>query len=130
MRVTKLLILLLFLSVVLSGCTKNSDVVEKDDAAVTDVSIEEAKEIIKSQEGLIILDVRSKEEFDAGHIEGAIQIPVEELKNRIDEIEEYTDAPLLVYCRSGSRSSKAVNILLDNDFTDIKHMNQGYMNWK
>lgn len=130
MRITKILIMLLVLSVVLSGCAKKSDMVEKDDEIVTDVSIEEAKEIIESQEDLIILDVRTKEEFDAGHIEGAIQIPVEELKNRVSEIEEYKDEPLLVYCRSGNRSSKAVDILVDNDFTNIKHMNQGYMNWK
>lgn len=130
MRITKILIMLLVLSVVLSGCAKKSDMVEKDDEIVTDVSIEEAKEIIESQENLIILDVRTKEEFDAGHIEGAIQIPVEELKNRVSEIEEYKDEPLLVYCRSGNRSSKAVDILVDNDFTNIKHMNQGYMNWK
>lgn len=103
---------------------------DESDFSATNLTIEETKELIKNQDGLFILDVRNKDEYDAGHIEGAVLIPLNELEKRLDEIEEYKDKPMLVYCRSGNRSSKAVKILLKNDFTQIYHMKDGYMNWK
>lgn len=133
MRIFRLVFLILILAILISGCTKKSSNVsieEEEDEIVTNVTIQEAKELINEKEDLVILDVRTKEEYDAGHIEGAIQIPVAELERRIDEIEDYMDNPILVYCRSGNRSSKAVSILLENDFNEIYHMNQGYMRWK
>jgi phage shock protein E len=59
--------------------------------------------------GALLLDVRTQEEFAAGHLEGAINIPVQELEERIDELPE--GRPLVVYCQSGRRSAKAVELL-------------------
>ncbi|MDD2447356.1 MAG: rhodanese-like domain-containing protein [Tissierellia bacterium] len=132
MKIIKLILLLLAISIVFIGCDSKTDTPDKEVPAIsaTDLTIDEAKELITNQDNLLILDVRSKEEFDSGHIEGAVLIPLDELENRLDEIEDYKDDPILVYCRSGNRSSKAVRILLNNEFTEIYHMNQGYMNWK
>lgn len=98
-------------------------------SSATNLSIEETRKLIEDQEELFILDVRTKEEFGAGHIKGATVIPLDSLKNRLEEIVEYKDKPILVYCRSGSRSSQAVKILLNNNFTQIYHMHKGFMNW-
>ena len=62
------------------------------------------------EEGATLLDVRRDEEYEMGHIENAIHIPVEELKSRLAEIEA-ANLPILVYCRSGRRSGKAKKIL-------------------
>lgn len=92
-----------------------------------DVSVEDAKTLIESRPNLIILDVRTQEEYDDGHIEGALLIPVSELEDRLDEISKNSE--ILVYCRTGNRSSNAVNILTKNGFTKIFHMVDGITAW-
>lgn len=129
MRNTKVILIVLGLILLLTACTNKSESPEVENGAIN-VSIDEAKELIENEDDLVILDVRTKEEFDGAHIEGAVQIPVDELEARLVEIEEYKDAPMLVYCRSGNRSSVAVEILLENNFTEIYHMSDGFMNWK
>ena len=92
-----------------------------------DISIEEAKTIIVSKPNLVILDVRTQEEYDDSHIEDALLIPISELEDRLDELSE--DEELLVYCRTGNRSSSAINILTRNGFTKVFHMNDGITGW-
>jgi rhodanese-related sulfurtransferase len=92
-----------------------------------DVSIQEANELIQQKTELVILDVRTVAEFDDSHIEGAINIPVDELPDRLDELSE--DDELLVYCRTGNRSGAAVNILTDAGYTKIYHMHEGISVW-
>lgn len=129
MKNTKVILIVLSLILLLTACTNKSENPEVENGAIN-VSIDETKELLEKEDDLFILDVRTKEEFDEAHIEGAVQIPVDELETRLDEIENYKDAPMLVYCRSGNRSSIAVEILLENNFTKIYHMSDGYMNWK
>jgi rhodanese-related sulfurtransferase len=92
-----------------------------------DISVEQAKFLIESKPSLIILDVRTQEEYDDGYLENAILIPVDELENRLDELSKNDE--LLVYCRTGNRSSSAVNILGSNGFTMIFHMEDGITGW-
>jgi rhodanese-related sulfurtransferase len=99
-----------------------------DEAAYGDVNVEQASDLIKSRLLMVILDVRTTEEFAIEHIEGAINIPVDELENRIGELDKKDE--LLVYCRTGSRSSRAVDTLTKNGFTKIFHMNGGIVAWK
>jgi len=63
-----------------------------------------------AKDGALILDVRTKREFNAGHIDGAINIPVQVLDNHLEEIKAYNKM-IIAYCRSGRRSGKATNIL-------------------
>jgi phage shock protein E len=65
-----------------------------------------------------IIDVRTPEEFNEEHIKGAINIPVDQVGNRIDEIKEMPQ-PIVAYCRSGNRSGMAVTILKQNGITDV-----------
>ena len=62
------------------------------------------------QAGAIILDVRTPQEFATGHVDGAINIPVQELERRIKEVQRL-NKPVITYCRSGMRSGQAVQIM-------------------
>ena len=93
-----------------------------------DVSVTEAKSLIEEKPNLVILDVRTVSEYVEGHIEGAINIPVQELEDKIDEISKNDE--FLVYCRTGNRSSQAVSILESSGFTKIFHMDEGITGWK
>jgi len=92
-----------------------------------DVTVEDAKRLIESRPNLIILDVRTQEEYDDGHIEGALLIPVSELEDRLHELSKNSE--ILVYCRTGNRSSNAVNMLKRNGFTKVFHMADGITAW-
>lgn len=94
------------------------------------ITVAQAKEIISENKELLILDTRTQEEYDAGHIEGAILIPYNKIAMNLDELDGYEDKPILVYCRSGNRSTVAVDTLIENGFNKIYHMNQGYSRWK
>lgn len=107
--------------------SENQNIFEEKEVKV---SITEAKEIIERDKELLILDTRTQEEYDAGHIEGAILIPYNKLEMNLDELYGFEDKPILVYCRTGNRSALAVDILIENGFNKIYHMNQGFSRWK
>ena len=92
-----------------------------------DVSVGDAKELIEGNPSLVILDVRTNEEYTNGHIEGAINIPIDELEERLDELNDNDE--LLVYCRTGNRSRTAIEILNENGFKKVYHMNEGITTW-
>jgi rhodanese-related sulfurtransferase len=79
---------------------------------------------------LVILDVRTKGEYDSGHIYGATLIPVTELLARIGELASRKYDPILVYCGSGGRSVTASGILDSNGFTEVYNMLGGIAAWK
>ena len=92
-----------------------------------DVTVAEAKALIEEKPDMVILDVRTPSEYNDGHLEGAINIPVDSLAGSLDELSE--DDELLVYCRTGNRSARAVGILEDGGFTKIFHMDEGITGW-
>lgn len=81
-------------------------------------SMEQLEKHSKSED-IVIIDVRTKREFDAGHVKGAINIPFNEIKNRISEVTNQKDKPIAVYCRSGSRSGVAKGTLKSEGFTNV-----------
>lgn len=97
---------------------------------IKNVTADEAHQLIKTTKDLIILDVRTKQEFKSGHIPSSKSIPVGELSSRINELEKYKDNPILVHCASGGRSPAAVRVLLKHNFSKIYHMNRGLSGWK
>lgn len=92
-----------------------------------DVTVTEAWNLIQDKEELVILDVRTQEEYDEGHIEGAVLIPVQELADRLDELNKSDE--LLVYCRTGNRSSSAIEILGEAGFSKVYHLSDGITSW-
>lgn len=97
---------------------------------VKNVSSEEAYKLINENKNLVVLDVRTKGEFESGHIPKAKNIPVQQLSVRINELNRFKDTPILVHCASGGRSPSAVKALAKNQFTEIYHLNRGLMSWK
>lgn len=74
----------------------------------------------------MLIDVRTPEEFASGHIEGAVNIPVDALAGRLSEVP--TGQPVVVYCRSGSRSATASKILADAGYSSIYDLG-GLQGW-
>lgn len=88
----------------------------------------EAKEIMDNEQGYIILDVRTEEEFAEGHIEGAILLPDSEVKEKADSVLGAKDQLILVYCRSGRRSKNAASQLVNLGYTNVKEFG-GIIDW-
>jgi len=79
-------------------------------------TMEQFKEKLKNDKELIVLDVRTPEEVAGGKIENAINIPVQVLEQRINELDKYKDKEIAVICRTQNRSSAAANILVKNGY--------------
>ncbi len=93
------------------------------------ITAKEAKEIMDSETGYIILDVRTQEEFDEGHIPGAVLIPDYEIEEKAQDVIPDKDALILVYCRSGRRSKLAAEKLVALGYTNIKEFG-GIIDWE
>lgn len=102
----------------MSACTSES--------SYHKISAKEAKEMMDTQE-VIIVDVRTQEEYDEGFIENAILIPNETINEAPTELPD-KDAVILVYCRSGNRSRQAANKLVDLGYTNIYDFG-GIIDW-
>ena len=81
-----------------------------------DISGTEARQLV--QAGARLVDVRTPQEFAAGHIEGAVNIPVQDLEQRMVELEP-RERPLVLYCRSGNRSGRAAQMLKSAGYTAV-----------
>ena len=92
------------------------------------ITAQQAKEIMDTQEGYIILDTRTREEYDESHIPGAILIPHDEILEKAESILTNKDQLILVYCRSGRRSKLAAEDLVKLGYTCIKEFG-GIIDW-
>ena len=122
----KKLIFLLLAVMLLTACGQDT---ENDQGAVyVNITAEKAKEIMDSEEGYIILDVRTQEEYDEGHIPGAIVISHEEIAEKAEGVLTDKNQLILVYCRSGRRSKIAAEALVELGYTNIKEFG-GIIDW-
>ena len=120
------LVFLLLAVMMLTACGQDT---EKDQGAVyVNITAEEAKRIMDTEEGYIILDVRTQEEYDQGHIPGAILIPDTEIKAKAEDVLTDKEQMILVYCRSGRRSKLAAESLVELGYTNIKEFG-GIIDW-
>ena len=93
------------------------------------INNEELENIIKNNKNALILDVRTIEEFRGGHIPKEKNIPVQELKSQLNNLDNYKDNDIIVYCASGMRSSSSANILANNGFNKVYNLG-GIGNYK
>jgi rhodanese-related sulfurtransferase len=112
------------------------ELVDKSTVTHTNIKISDVCDIIKNNKDILILDVRSKEEFEGTHstrhegrLKGAINININELENRLGELEEYKDKEIIVYCSHAHRSQRASHLLTRNGFTNVKNMLEGISAW-
>ena len=122
----KKLIFLLLAVMLLTACGQDT---EKDRGAVyVNITAEDAKRIMDSEEGYIILDLREQDEYDAGHIPGAILIPYTQIEEKAAAMLPDKAQLILVYCRSGRRSKSAAEALAELGYTNIKEFG-GIIDW-
>ena len=111
------------------GTTENS--AENTTALIIyeQISQDEAKRIMDTEEDFVIIDARTQSEFREGHIEGAILIPEYEITERAEKEIPEKDTLILVYCRSGRRSKIASDALVKLGYTNVKEFG-GIIDWQ
>ena len=105
------------------GCSNSGS------ATYDQISGAEAKALMDSESGYIIIDARTQEEYDQGHIPGAILIPEYEIADRAENELHDKDQLILVYCRSGRRSKIAAEELVKLGYTNVKEFG-GIIDWE
>lgn len=125
MKKLKGLIIMLFISLTLFGFTACTG---ENKNSYEQISPQQAKTIMDTETDYIIIDARTQEEFDEGHIEGAIVIPEYEIAERAEKELPDKDALILVYCRSGRRSKIASEELVNLGYTNVKEFG-GIIDW-
>ena len=116
----------------LSGCTLSKTKKDTEDmtdkAAYHKISAEEAYEMMVSQEVVVVVDVRTREEYNGGHIENAVLVPNESIGSEMPEALPDKEATLLIYCRSGRRSKDAAEKLLSLGYQSVYDFG-GVIDW-
>ncbi len=87
-----------------------------------------AEQLFKKQQA-VILDVREDSEWQAQHIPGAIHIPLGQLSERLSELKQYKDSPIIAQCRSGRRSAQASDVLKSAGFSKVYNLDGGLIAW-
>ena len=132
MRQILLFALLVASLALLSGCALSKAKADKakdmtDKAEYHKISAEEAYEMMVSQE-VVVVDVRTREEYESGHIENAVLVPNESIGSEIPEALPDKEATLLIYCRSGRRSKEAAQKLLALGYQNVYDFG-GVIDW-
>ena len=112
----KRILVMLLLLLILAGCQNNKPIQE---ITYQQVNSEQAIKMMAENEGYIILDVRTTAEYHEGHIEGAINVPNEEINDKEIKRLPDKDQMIFVYCRSGNRSKDASEKLVKLGYTNI-----------
>ena len=125
MNKIKRLLPILLSMLLLSSCTAT----DSSAGSYRQISMDEAVDMMKRESGYIILDVRRPDEYAAGHIPGAINLPNEDIGSDEIKILPNKSQLILVYCRSGRRSKEASEKLVKLGYTNIVEFG-GILDWK
>lgn len=118
----RLLTLIVLLALAFAGAARAEDFARIEPQAL-------AERLESADPSLLMLDVRTAAEFDAGHIPGAINVPHDVLGERIAELGPADERDVVVYCRSGRRSAIALEALKGAGFSRLSHLDGDYLRW-
>ncbi len=121
----KSVLVILSAALMLSGCAQEN---ASTQAGYECITAQEARELMDTKENYVILDVRTREEYETGHVPGAIQISHEEIREKAEGALPNKAQLILVYCRSGRRSKLAAQDLVDLGYTNVKEFG-GIIDW-
>lgn len=94
------------------------------------ISVDQMKEVLEENPDVLLLDVRTPEEFEQGHLPGAKNIDFQS-KDFIEQVERLPkDQPVYLYCRSGNRSAKATSLISEMGFSHYYDMQGGFLKWE
>ena len=110
--------------ILLMGCA----VAKADMGKIESISPKEASAMYADKKAVIV-DVREESEWNEQHIPGAIHIPLAQLNERLSELKQYKDSPVITQCKTGGRSSKALDELKLAGFSKVYNMDGGIMAW-
>lgn len=115
----KRILILTTMMVLLCGC----GALESKDENLKDkkmISCSEMKELLDSDDTAMLIDVRTKEEYEEGHLDNAINIEYRELSKTLEEMgKNYTSTPIIVYCKTGNRSDLSYNELVNSGYSNV-----------
>ncbi|MDO5017977.1 MAG: rhodanese-like domain-containing protein [Lagierella massiliensis] len=116
----------------LTACDKPGDTNNATDSngqavsdQVADVKTMDGKELDalqadnKKKDKVLVVDVRSKEEYDEGHLKHAINVPIDDVEADPEVLADYKDFPIILYCNTGNKSGKVADILVENGYKDV-----------
>lgn len=93
-----------------------------------DIDYENAKIMLKNDKTCVLIDVRSPQEYKEGHLEQSINIPLYDIKGQINNVVTNKETPIILYCQSGNRSKKAVEILKKEGYQNLYNISGGLDN--
>ncbi len=117
-------LLILTLLFFLMGCNTGTNAKNSPQ----DITPAEAKELLEADSSVVIIDVRTQSEYDAGHIPNAVLLPLDEISNSAAQIMPNLNTTYIIYCRSGNRSAQAVTLLDQMGYTDLYDLG-GIIDW-
>lgn len=121
--------LMLFGGAVISGALLLWPLLMRPFRVGLEIGAFDAVQLINRKDALVI-DVRDVSEYEAGHIAGARHVPERQIADRLKELEKFRDRPMVVTCRSGTRSGVAVQVLRRNGFKEAVNLRGGIGAWE
>tara|TARA_B100001750_G_scaffold235795_1_gene238790 strand:+ start:653 stop:973 length:321 start_codon:yes stop_codon:yes gene_type:complete len=94
---------------------------------IQEIDVKTLNEKISNKENFILLDVRTDSEYFLSNIEGAIHIPMNDIPNKLNTIDKSKE--IIVQCKSGKRSAKVCQFLLNNNYENVKNLKGGIIAW-
>jgi len=123
-------VILIIASLLMISCDNSAENIEGNgtEGKVLMISPEEAKESLDENSEIILLDVRTPSEYESGHIEGAVLLPLDNITEEASEVIPDNEKIYYVYCRSGNRSATAAQLLVDMGYKNIYDLG-GIIDW-
>ena len=121
----------LFAALIVISTLIGIDTMRRGGAGANQVSAVQLPQLI-NQENAVVVDVCQPEEFGKGHIPAAINIPVDQIKEQLGQLEKFRkkDRPIVLSCRSGQRASRAATVLRKNEFKRVYTLSGGLAAWE
>ena len=123
-------IILIIASLLMISCSNSDQNVDENEmeGKVIMISPEEAKDNLDEDSEIILLDVRTLSEYESGHIEDAVLLPLDQVNEKASEVIPDLEKIYYVYCRSGNRSATAAQLLVDMGYENIYDLG-GIIDW-
>jgi len=108
--------------------TGEIEALEYADSRYREVTAQEARRFIADRRP-VVLDVRTPREYASGHLENAVLIPIQNLAQRLGELDAHKSDPVFIYCRTGNRSTVAAQMLIKAGFGEVVNLRRGIVEW-
>lgn len=134
LKLIKLAAVIMVITLALTGCMGQDDKKEDENSGASkssykEITQDEAMKMMKKEKGFVIVDVRTEAEYNEGYIEGAINIPIETITDKLPTELKDKKQKIFVYCRFGNRSKAAADKLAKMGYSNIYEMG-GIQTWK